>query len=41
MGSIDKYMYTYIAMQGRFPMIWALVLLNLVFILGAAAVLLR
>jgi hypothetical protein len=36
LASID----TYIAMQGRFPMIWALVVLNLFFILGAAAVLL-
>ena len=36
----DTYMDKYIAMQGRCPMIWALVVLNLFFILGAAAVLL-
>ena len=40
MGSIHTYVDTCIVMQGRFPMIWALVVLNLFFILGAAAVLL-
>ncbi len=40
MGSIHTYVDTCIVMQGQFPMIWALVVLNLFFILGAAAVLL-
>ena len=44
MGSINTYIYTCldtcIAMQGGFPLVWALVVLNLFFVLGAAAVLL-